>query len=96
MSRLRSSRASNTGASRTAAAPRQRGVLVQAPKSDIYVALLGISLAAVIIGCILMTLLLMKYEWKISVSSAAPVPSALASSPIQLAAITPTALTDCG
>ncbi|WP_165249702.1 hypothetical protein [Paludisphaera soli] len=67
MSRLRSSRASNAGASRSAAAPRQRGVLVQAPKSDIYVALLGISLAALLIGCILMTILLMQYEWKVSV-----------------------------
>lgn len=67
MSRLRSSRGSNAGSSR-AAAPRQRGVLVQAPKSDIYVALLGISLASILIGCILMTILLMQYDWSVSVS----------------------------
>lgn len=68
MSRLRSSRGSNAGSSRAAAAPRQRGVLVQSPKSDIYVALLGISLASILIGCILMTILLMQYDWSVSVS----------------------------
>jgi hypothetical protein len=47
-------------------------VLVQAPKSDIYVALLGISLAAILIGCLLMILLLGKYEWSVKVSSVAP------------------------
>lgn len=92
MSRLRSGRGSNpSGASRASAAPRgARGVLVPAAKSDIYVALLGISLAAVVISCILMALLMMKYEWKVSVSSAAPTPSALATAPVQLAS-TPTA-----
>lgn len=86
MSRLRSGRGSNpTGASRAAAAPRGRGVLVPAAKSDIYVALLGISLAAVVISCILMAWLLMSYDWKVSVSSATPTPSALATAPVQLA-----------
>ena len=86
MSRLRSGRGSNpSGGSRSAAAPRARGVLVPAAKSDIYVALLGISLAAVVISCILMALLLMKYDWKVSVSSASPTPSALATAPVQLA-----------
>lgn len=88
MSRLRSGRGSNpSGASRTSAAPRARGVLVPAAKSDIYVALLGISLAAVVISCILMALLLMKYEWKVSVASATPSPSALAAAPFQLASL---------
>lgn len=79
MSRLRSSRGSKAGASsasRSAATPaRQRGVLVQAPKSDIYVALLGISLAAILIGCLLMLLLLNRYEWKVKVSAAGHAPA---------------------
>jgi len=82
LSRLRLSRGSkdkgkgkgSTSAASRASTPaaRARGVLVQAPKSDIYVALLGISLAAIVIGCLLMILLLGKYEWSVKVSSAAP------------------------
>ncbi len=69
MSRLRSSRGSKSGASRKAAAtPRQRGVLVQAPKSDIYVALLGVALAALIIASALMAILLGQYGWSTQVS----------------------------
>ncbi|MDG3004154.1 hypothetical protein [Paludisphaera mucosa] len=67
-------------------------MLVPAAKSDIYVALLGISLAAILISCILMVLLLMRYDWKISVSSAAPTPSALATDVVQLASTAPAAL----
>lgn len=88
MSRLRSGRGSNPSAgSRAAAAPRARGVLVPAAKSNVYVALLGISLAAVVISCILMAILLNQYEWKVSVSSSAPTPSALAAAPFQLASL---------
>jgi hypothetical protein len=90
LSRLRSSRASKgsaSSASRSATPARQRGVLVQAPKSDIYVALLGISLAAVLIGCLLMLLLLMRYEFKVSVASVDREPAAvsLASHQVDLA-----------
>lgn len=62
--------------SRSSAPARQRGVLVQAPKSDIYVALLGISLAAILIGCLLMILLLGRYEFKVKVAAADRAPSA--------------------
>jgi hypothetical protein len=64
--------------SRSGTPARQRGVLVQAPKSDIYVALLGISLAAILIGCLLMILLLGRYEFKVKVSAAGQAPSAVA------------------
>ncbi len=83
MSRLRSSRASKSKASTSSASSRastparQRGVLVQAPKSDIYVALLGISLAAILIGCLLMILLLGRYEFKVKVADAGRSPSAV-------------------
>jgi len=82
LSRLRLSRGSKdkgkgkgggSSASRSATpAARQRGVLVQAPKSDIYVALLGISLAAILIGCLLMILLLGQYGWSTKVAAVAP------------------------
>lgn len=82
MSRLRLSRGSKdkgkgkgstSSASRSSTpAARQRGVLVQAPKSDIYVALLGISLAAILIACLLMILLFGKYDWSTKVTAVAP------------------------
>ena len=64
MSRLPSSRGSSAAAAgrSSPAAGRRPGVLVQSPKSDIYVAMLGISLGAIIIACILMTLIFSKYE----------------------------------
>ena len=43
-------------------------MLVQSPKSDIYVAMLGISLGAIIIACILMTLIFSKYNFSTKVS----------------------------
>lgn len=99
MSRLRLSRGSKdkgkgkgatSSASRASTpAARQRGVLVQAPKSDIYVALLGISLAAILIGCLLMILLLGSYEWKIKVAAADRAPAAIGAAP-QLATVAPT------
>lgn len=60
---------------RTAAAsrgPAQRGVYVQAPKSDIFVALLGIALAAMFIGCLLMFLVLNRYGFSRKVTSLTP------------------------
>jgi hypothetical protein len=74
LSRLPSSRGSSAAASRGAAAPRRPGVLVQAPKSDVYVALLGISLAAIVIATLLMVLLLAQYGFstKISANQATP------------------------
>jgi hypothetical protein len=42
-------------------------VFVQAPKSDIYVALLGISLAAIVLATLLMTLLFSQYGFSTKV-----------------------------
>ncbi|MGO9464552.1 MAG: hypothetical protein ACLQIB_24315 [Isosphaeraceae bacterium] len=76
MSRLRSSRgssASSSGASATRSAAASRSgagrVLVQAPKSDIYTVMLGIALGALVIGCLLMTLILNNYGFSTKVSS---------------------------
>jgi hypothetical protein len=79
--------------SRAGTPARQRGVLVQAPKSDIYVALLGISLAAIVIGCLLMILLLNGYGFKVKVSAADRAPSAVAAAEAwRLADASPTPL----
>ena len=74
MSRPRSGRgASAGGAARPAAA--QRGVYVQAPKSDIFVALLGVALGAMILGCLLLVIVLQRYEFKTKVSALTPAPA---------------------
>ena len=76
MSRLASSRGSSTPAtssrSSTPAAGRRPGVLVQSPKSDIYVVLLGISAGAILISCILMLILWGRYDFKTKVSAIKP------------------------
>ena len=68
MSRTRSApAASRPAAARPAArsAPAAgRGVYVQAPKSDIYVVLLGIALGAILIGCLLLGLLMNSYGFQ--------------------------------
>jgi hypothetical protein len=71
LSRPRSGRAAS-GGGRPAARP---GVFVQAPKSDIYVTLLGVALGAMILGCLLLVLILNRYEFKTSVSLRTPLPS---------------------
>jgi hypothetical protein len=55
-------------------------VLVQSPKSDIYVALLGVALGAIVIGCLLMAILFGKYGFstKVSTTTAPPQLSAVA------------------
>lgn len=75
MSRLPSSRGSST--TRAAATPARRpgGVLVQSPKSDIYVALLGVALGAIIVSCLLMVMLFSNYGFSTKVSSVASLPS---------------------
>jgi hypothetical protein len=69
LSRLASSRGSSSGPTRTAGAAAQRrpGVFVQAPKSDIYVALLGISLAAILLATLLMVVLFSQYGFSTKV-----------------------------
>ena len=70
MSRLPSSRSSSAASAgrSSPAAGRRPGVLVQAPKSDIYVAMLGIALGAIVISCILMIVLFSKYSFSTKVS----------------------------
>ena len=72
MSRQPSTRGSSAGAAgrgSASAAPRRPGVLVQAPKSDIYVVLLGVSLGAIVLACLLMALMLNRYSWSVKVSA---------------------------
>jgi hypothetical protein len=82
LSRLPSSRgssaAASSGRSSSSAAPRRPGVLVQSPKSDIYVVLLGISLGAIVISCILMLVMLARYNFNTKVSAIAPPAAAAA------------------
>ena len=42
-----------------------RRVAIAKPKNDIYVALLGIALGAVIIACILLAMEMSNYEWTV-------------------------------
>jgi hypothetical protein len=75
LSRLPSSRGSSGSAPTRAAAQRRPGVFVQAPKSDIFVALLGISLAAIVLATLLMVLLFSQYGFSTKISAnAAPPP----------------------
>jgi hypothetical protein len=39
-------------------------VFVQAPKSDIFVAMLGIALGAIVLACLLMLIILWQYDFK--------------------------------
>jgi hypothetical protein len=77
LSRLRSSRGSSPSTSTSSgqrsvvAARRPGGVLVQAPKSDIYVVMLAIALGALAIGCLLMVLILNSYGFSTKVTSVA-------------------------
>lgn len=73
MSRLRSGRgASSTGSRSARPAGGARGVYVQAPKSDIFVALLGVALGAMVLGCLLLLLVLNRYGFQTSVSAVGP------------------------
>lgn len=75
MSRLKSAPAARGS---RAAAPRasQRGVYVQQAKSDIYVAMLGIALGAIVLGCLLLVLVWGRYEYKTTISATSATPSA--------------------
>jgi hypothetical protein len=42
--------------------------MIQTPRSDIYVVMLGIALGAILLGCLLLMLVLNRYEWKTKVS----------------------------
>jgi hypothetical protein len=72
LSRLKSARGAKPAKpAKGARASAARGgrVLVQTPKSDVFVALLGVSLAAILLGCILLVILLNGYEFQTKVSS---------------------------
>jgi len=74
---------SGRGSRASATAPRAGrpgGVFVQSPKSDIYVAMLGIALGAMILGCILLLLVWGRYDYSSK-------PTALAPSPVRLASL---------
>ena len=76
MSRPRSGRSSAPAGRAPAGRP---GVFVQAPRSDVYVALLGVALCAMIVGCLLLVLILQRYDFKTKVSALMPAaPAAIA------------------
>jgi hypothetical protein len=60
------SSASSRPAARTSGRP---GVFVQTPKSDIYVTMLGIALGAILLGCLLLFLLLNRYEFQLKAAA---------------------------
>ncbi len=49
--------------------------MVQSAKSDIYVAMLGVSLAAILIATILMTVIFASYGWSTKISQANHAPA---------------------
>ena len=57
-------------ASAAGGAKGARGVYVQAPRSDIYVTLLGISLAAMLLACLFLFLVWSKYDMKMKPTAA--------------------------
>ena len=72
MSRLKSGRGADggRGGRSSGRAPTGGGrVLVQSARSDVYVALLGVSLGAMFIGLLFLVLLLNRYEFKTKVSA---------------------------
>jgi hypothetical protein len=73
LSRPRSGRGASASASRPVAA--QRGVYVQSPKSDIFVALLGVALGAMVLGCLLLIIVWGRYEFKTKISALTPTPA---------------------
>ncbi len=92
MSRRKSAPAAKARGAGRAAAPA-RGVYVQQPKSDIYVAMLGIALGAIIIGCLLMVLLWGDYGYSSDATALlTPAGNPLATSPSSFLVEIPTIL----
>jgi hypothetical protein len=50
--------------------------VIQTPKSDIFVVMLGIALGAILLGCLLMTLVLSRYGFSTKVSAVSSPPQA--------------------
>lgn len=61
------SAASRGRAARPAAAGR--GVYLQKPKNDIYVALLGVALGSLLLGCLFLALYMGKHDFKIKAAA---------------------------
>jgi hypothetical protein len=72
VSRPKSSRAASKKPAGRGADAGRAGVFVQKPKSDIYVVLLGVSLGAVLIGCLFLILKMNQYNWETKASMASP------------------------
>jgi hypothetical protein len=72
VSRLKSAPAAKPRAGARSAPAGARGVYVQAPKSDIYVILLGISLGAILLGCLLLGLVMNRYDFKTKPTASLP------------------------
>ncbi len=71
MSRARSASARGSS-TRTSARP---GVFVQTPRSDVYVAMLGVALGAMVLGCLLLILILGRYGFQTKASALWPAPT---------------------
>lgn len=73
MSSQRTRGGSAASRSRAAARPAGgRGVYLQKPKNDIYVALLGVSLGALVLGCLFLALYMGKHDFKIKAAALPP------------------------
>ena len=80
MSRLRSAPAAKRPAAASRTSPAAgRGVYVQAPKSDIFVALLGVALGAILLGFLLMLLEWRKYDFALKAAMAPSAPRSIGS-----------------
>ena len=77
MSRLPSSRGSNPSGSTPVRRPG--GVLVQSPRSDIYVVLLSVALGAIVISVLILVRIFASYGFSTKVSSRPPAPSSVVS-----------------
>lgn len=78
MSQQRSGRGANRPTGRGAPARAGRpGVFVQAPRSDVYVAMLAVALGAILIGCLLLVLKLKDYDFETKATAVIPAPRAV-------------------
>jgi len=66
LSRPRSTRSSATPAARGGRPGGRPGVFVTTPKSDVYVALLGVALGSMLLATTLLTLIFSRYDFKIT------------------------------
>ena len=76
MSRRRSGQGGSRSSAQRAVTGRQ--VMVPSARSDIYVALLGVALGAIVIGCILLALVMNRYEFKMKAAQVTASPAAIA------------------